>query len=176
MKKSKAIKLCRRCVILFVSGGILLFATSLRVNGQELPPRPIIVTVSVVQNLSFGAFYHYNAGGTVIIFPDGSRSNTGDVVLINLGYSFSTGLYDIVGNRGTLITILNGPDAILTGSSGGTLTLEIGASDPVSPFILTTVPPAATQLRIGGTLIVGNPLANPPGNYSGTFEITLVQQ
>ena len=153
-----------------------MITTSLVANGQEPPPRPIIVTVNLSQNLSFGAFYHFNAGGSVIIFPDGSRSATGDVVLLNLGYSFSTGLYDVVGNRGTLVSILNGVDATLTGSGGGTLTLHIGASDPVSPFVITTVPPAATQVRIGGTLIVGNPLANPPGNYSGTFNVTFVQE
>jgi hypothetical protein len=153
-----------------------MIAASLRVNAQELPPRPITVTVNLSQNLSFGAFYHYNIGGTVIIYPDGSRSSTGDIVLLNLGYSFSTGLYDVVANNGTVVTIMNGPDAILTGSNGGSLTLHIGASDPISPFIVTSTPPAATQVRIGGTIIVGNPLANPPGNYNGTFNVTFVQQ
>src|SRR5450759_3335754 len=176
MKQSLAIRLCRRCFILFVSGSMLMIATSLRVNGQEPPPRPITVTVNLSQNLSFGAFYHGNAGGSVIIYPTGSRSSTGDVVLLNLGYSFSTGLYDVVANRGTLVSIINGPDVLLSGSNGGSLTLKIGDSNPSGPFIITTTPPAATQVRIGGTLIVGNPLANPPGNYSGTFDVTFVQE
>jgi len=176
MKQSQTIRLWRRCFIFIVFGIILFFSTATMVYGQEPPPRPITVTVSLLQNLSFGAFYHGNAGGTVIIYPTGSRSATGDVVLLNLGYSFSTGLYDVVGNLGTLVSILNGGDATLTGSGGGTLTLHIGASDPVSPFVITTIPPAATQVRIGGTLIVGNPLANPPGNYSGTFNVTFVQE
>jgi len=156
-------------------GSLFMISTSLSVNGQELPPRPITVTVSLVQNLSFGAFYHFNVGGTVIIFNDGSRSSTGDIVLLNM-LPFSTGLYDVVANRGTLITILNGPDVLLNGSNGGNLTLKIGASNPISPFIVTTTPPSATQVSIGGTLIVGNPLANPPGNYSGTFSVTFVQE
>lgn len=153
-----------------------MIATSLRVNGQEPPPRPMTVTVNLSQNLSFGAFYQGNAGGTVIIYPDGSRSSTGDIVLLTMGYSFATGLYDVIANRGTLVSILNGPDATLTGSNGGSLTLHIGDSDPSSAFIITTTPPAATQVRIGGTLIVGNPLANPPGNFSGTFDVTFVQE
>jgi len=152
-----------------------MIATSLEVNGQEPPPRPIIVTVNLSQNLSFGAFYHFAAGGTVIIYTDGSRSSTGDIVLLTM-YSFDPGLYDVVANPGTLVSILNGPDATLNGSGGGTLTLQIGDSDPSSPFVVTTTPPAATQLRIGGTLIVGNPLANPPGNYSGTFDVTFIQE
>ena len=152
-----------------------MIATSTRVNGQELPPRPITVTVSLVQNLSFGAFYHIGTG-SVIIYPDGSRSSTGGVVLLSMGYSFNSGLYDVVANRGTLIKIQNGPDAILNGSNGGWMTLHIEASDPASPFIINTTPPSSTQVRIGGTLIVGNPLANPPGNYSGSFSVTFVQE
>lgn len=174
MKQSQAIRYCKRCFI--VMGSLFMISTSLSVNGQELPPRPITVTVNLSQNLSFGAFYHYNTGGSVIIYSDGSRSSTGDVVLLNLGYSFSTGLYDVVANRGTLVSILNGPDVLLTGSNGGNLTLKIGASNPISPFIVTTTPPSATQVSIGGTLIVGNPLANPPGSYSGTFSVTFVQE
>jgi len=154
----------------------LLIETITEVKGQELPPRPLSVTVSLSQNLSFGAFYHGNIGGSVIIYDDGSRSSTGDIVLLTMGYSFSTGLYDVVANPGTLISILNGPDAILTGSNGGFMVLQIGESNPGSPFILTTTPPIATQIRIGGTLMVGNPLTNPPGNYGGTFDVTLVQE
>lgn len=162
--------------MLLVVMAVLFLFCSPRLRAQELPPRPITVTVNMSQNLAFGAFYHFNTGGSVIINSDGSRSSTGDVVLLNLGFSYSTGLYDIVGNPGTLVSILNGPDAILTGSSGGSMTLQIGNTDPSNPFVITTLPPASTQLRIGGTLIVGNPLSNPPGNYSGTFDVTFVQE
>ncbi|NQU87024.1 MAG: DUF4402 domain-containing protein, partial [Mariniphaga sp.] len=146
------------------------------VNGQEKPPRPITVTVNLSQNLSFGAFSQGNTGGSVIIYPNGSRSSTGDIILLNLGFSFSTALYDVVGNPGTIISILNGSNTTLTGSNGGSMILTIGDSSPSSPFILTTIFPIATQVSIGGTLTVGNPLANPPGNYSGTFDVTFVQE
>lgn len=175
MKNSGFISFYRERLFL-ISMVVLFFTFSPRLYSQELPPRPITVTVNMSQNLAFGAFYHFNTGGSVIINSDGSRSSTGDVVLLNLGYVYSTGLYDIVGNPGTLVSILNGPDAILTGSSGGSMTLQIGNTDPSNPFIITTLPPASTQLRIGGTLLVGNPLANPPGNYSGTFDVTFVQE
>ena len=162
--------------MLLISIVVLILSCNLRLGAQELPPRPITVTVNMSQNLAFGAFYHFNTGGTVTINSDGSRSSTGDVVLLNLGFSYSTGLYDLVGNPGTLVSILKGPDAVLPGSNGGSMTLKIGDTDPVSPFIITIMPPAVTQLRIGGTLIVGSPLSNPPGNYSGTFDITFVQE
>lgn len=142
----------------------------------ENPPRPLNVRVNLSQNLSFGAFYHFNTGGTVIIYADGSRSATGDVVLLNMGFPFSTGLFDIQAYPGTPVSILRGPDAILTGSNGGTLTLQLGESDPSGTFVIDVMPPNITQLRIGGTIIVGNPLANPPGDYSGTFDVTFVQE
>jgi hypothetical protein len=34
----------------------------------------------------------------------------------------------------------------------------------------------AIPLYIGGILIVGNPAANPPGSYTGSFEITIVRE
>ena len=141
----------------------------------EPPPRPLIVSVSLLQNLNFGAFYHQNAGGTVIIYPDGSRSATGDVVLINMGFSFSPGLFDVAAYPGTLVSILDSPDATLSCLCGGTLTLRIRQADSY-PTIITTVPPASTQVKVGGTLYVSNSPANPPGDYSGTFFVTFVQE
>lgn len=166
----------RRYINWFFTFSFLLLLSNQVVYAQPLPPRPIAVTVSPTQYLSFGAFYHGSTGGSVSISPEGFRSSTGDVVLLSFGISFSSGLYDIVANPGTLISILNGPNVTLNGSSGGSLILEIGDSYPYNPFIISTTPPNATQLFIGGTLYVGNQFANPPGNYSGTFDIIFVQE
>lgn len=176
MKLLKTIELCRSLFTSSVLWSFLFILTTVMIYGQEQPPRPLTVSVSLSQNLNFGAFYHGNVGGTVIIYNDGSRSSSGDIVLLTMGYTFSTGLYDVVANPGTLVSILNGPNAILTGSNGGSMILQIGESDPGSPFIITTTPPAATQVRIGGILNVGNPITNPPGNYGGTFDVTFVQE
>ena len=138
---------------------------------QPHPPRPINVTVT--QPLVFGAFSHGVAGGTVSINPAGIRSATGDVILLILGYSFSTAIYRITGPPGTVVSLLNGPDVFLPGSGGGSLRLRIGNSNPASPFVLT---PGPFLVNVGGTLTVGNSVANPPGNYSGTFNITFVQE
>jgi hypothetical protein len=161
-------------VMLFASLVLLLFALSQDGLAQEPPPRPVDVTV--VQNLGFGAFAQGAAGGSVTINSAGSRSSSGDIILLNLGYLFSAASYRLVGNAGTVVSILNGPDVSLPGSNGGSMTLHIGASDPASPFVLLTVPPDYTTMNVGGTLTVGNPGSNPPGNYSGTFDVTLIQE
>jgi hypothetical protein len=152
----------------------LLFIHSLDVSAQEPPPRPVEVTV--YQHLGFGAFTPGLTGGTVIISATGSRSSTDDVILLNLGYSVSVAIYRLVANPGTLITIMNGSDVSLIGSNGGTMVLHIGTSDPVSPFVINTVPPNYTLMSMGATLTVGNALANPPGSYDGTFYITFNQE
>ena len=155
---------------------LFLLIYGLTVQAQPPPPRPINVFINPAQGLIFGAFFQGVTGGTVILFPDGSRSATGDLVLANLGVPFSPAIYEIDANAGTLISILNGPDVTLTGSNGGSIRLHIGNSSPASPFITTAIPPARTQVRIGGTLTVGSPLANPSGSYNGTYSVTFIQQ
>jgi hypothetical protein len=160
--------------LLVVMFTIFLICFAQTLKAQEPPPRPI--TVTVTQNLSFGAFTHGAVGGTVIINADASRNATGDVILLNMGYLYSTALYQIVANPGTVVSILNGLDVPLAGSNGGSMILHIGASSPASPFVTNAIPPLTTPLNIGGTLTVGNSAANPPGNYNGTFDVTFVQQ
>ncbi len=156
-------------VILFLS------AHNIGMYAQQPPPRPITVYANPAQGLIFGAFYQGNSGGTVTIFPDGSRSVTGDVIQANLGYLFSPAIYEVTANLGTIITIMNGPDINLTGTNGGFMKLHVGTSNPVSPFI-SKAASGPTEIRIGGTLTVGSPLANPSGSYSGNFSITFMQQ
>ncbi len=151
---------------------VLIFS----LNAQEKPPRPIAVYVSPLHGLSFGAIILGPSDGTVTVSPDGSRSSTGGVIPGDFGVAYSPALFEIEANPGTLISILNGQNATLTGSNGGNLTLIIGNSQPASPFITTQQYPNRTILRVGGTLEIGQPVANPPGLYSGTFSITLIQE
>jgi len=171
MKNNLLFKVCSISILTF----LLLFAVRTYAGAQELPPRPVEVTATG-QELSFGAFCHGASGGTVIINSGGSRSATGDVVLLNMGFSYSTALFHLTANPGTVISILNGPDILLNGSNGGSMTLHIGSSNPISPFVISTEAPDYTLLNVGGTLTVGSPLSNPTGNYSGVFEITFIQE
>jgi len=171
LKKITNITSYRLRPLITIMAGMLLFLFIIPAHGQEPPPRPINLTLQ--QDLGFGAFYHYMAGGTVTINPDGSRQATGDVVLLDLGIPWSAARFRITGAPGTVISLLNGPDVLLSGSNGGSLTLQAGSSDPPSPFVLT---PGPLLLYVGGTITVGSPAANPPGNYSGTFDITFIQE
>lgn len=158
--------------------GIFCMLISIPVMAQELPPRPIVVTVSTVQNLSFGAFAVVSTGGSVIIDPTGSRSYLGNIILLSGGFDFSAALFFIEANSGTQISVLkgSGTGGTLTGDNGGTMTVEVGDSYPLSPFVINVDPPTNTTVTVGGTLFVGDLTSNPAGNYSGYFYVTFVQE
>lgn len=139
---------------------------------DSIPDDPGALSVATVQNLKFGAFYQGASGGTLVISNTGARSVTGDVVSLNLGVTYYQASYDITAVQGAIISITNGPNATLTGSNGGSMTMQIGNSNPGSPLQALVPPPGTTRVDIGGTLNVGSPVANPPGAYSGTFYIT----
>lgn len=165
--------LSRRLIILLPV--VLMFSGLREIKAQEPPPSPIRINATA-QGLSFGAFYHGAAGGSITITSASSRSSTGDVVLLGLGYPFSAALFEVHAQAGTVISILNSPDVSLFGTPSGSMTLHIGSSNPASPFV-STVPYSVTiPLYIGGILTAGNSAANPPGSYTGTFDITLVRE
>ena len=151
-------------------------AFSQGVPTDSLPRDPASIAVYTVQNIHFGAFTQGAVGGSVIISPTGTRTATGDVVLLNLGTTYYQSIFEIDAIVGTVISINNGPDATLTGSNGGSMSMTIGSSSPGSPFVNVLTPPSRTTVYIGGTLIVGSPASNPPGTYTGTFYVTFNQE
>ncbi len=164
-----------RQIILKVLGIILLLVIGLQANAQQKPPIPISVYFNPAEGLRFGAFFQSPSGGTVVIGSTGSRTVTGGVIEADMGYAYGAATFEINANPGTLISIVNGPDVVLSGSNGGTMTLHIGTSSPASPFITTVNPPIQTTVTVGGTLYVSSPVANPSGNYTGSFLVTFMQ-
>ena len=152
----------------------LLFIISVSgIYAQEMPPRPM--TVSMVQDMSFGAFSPGDSGGDITLSPFGLRISSGSVILVNLAYPYFEAIFEVDANPGTLVSLLF-TTTVITGNNGGSMLLQTGGSEPASPFVATAIPPGKTQIHIGGKLTVGNPLANPAGNYSGVFPIIFVQE
>lgn len=165
-----------RSLARIIAGVTILIAFHVSAKAQQLPPRPINVYAITAQSLSFGAFFPGSSGGSVIMYPNGTRSSTGSVILANLGFNYSQALFEVDADPGTLLTIMNGPDVTLYGSNGGSMNLHIGSSSPGSPFVTTVPPPGRTQVFVGGMLTVPPSVACPAGNYSGSFSITFIQQ
>ncbi len=155
----------------------LLFALTVPSEAQELPPRPVIITVNHSQPLAFGAFTPGTSGGTITVTPDGaSRYATGTVIPLNLGLIYTPAMFYVRANPGTVISLLAGPPSILTGSNGGTLSLQLDDTYPASPFVTMVPFQQQTTVLLGGTLTVGTIVSNPPGSYSGTINVTFVQE
>jgi hypothetical protein len=155
---------------------VLLFFIAVPAFSQEPPPRPVVVTFNSAQPLAFGAFSPGAAGGTVTVAPNGTRTAGGSVVLLSLGYAYTPAMFNVKTNQGTVLSILATPPVILTGSGGGTLSLQISGSLPASPFVTTIPWPQLTTVLVGGILTIGNIASNPPGNYTGTFNITVIRE
>ena len=158
--------------------GFFWCSAMISINAQQPPPppRPISVYANPQQGLVFGTVFRGPTGGNIIIYPDGSRSVTGDLIESTVGPPFSPAFFEVEANPGTVVSILNGPDVVLQGSNGGTAILEIGDASTGSPFITIEQPPMRTIVRIGGVLRVGGPLTTISGVYSGSFYVTFIQQ
>jgi hypothetical protein len=165
-----------RCLCILLLSSITVISYGQGTPTDSLPGDPGALSVLNVQNMAFGAFSHGAMGGTLILSPSGARSVTGSVTALNLGISYLQAIFEIDAPEGSIISILNGPNATLTGSNGGSMILLLGSCSPGSPFIHTVASPARTAVSVGGTLVVGNAAANPPGTYSGTFYITFNQE
>jgi hypothetical protein len=165
---------------LFISISFLMLVPSSLEAQPEPPPRSI--TVTPTQSLHFGTFSLLSlssGGGTVTVDWQGYRSSTGDVVLLPLVPTHTPAIFEIKLCQGRNVVITYSPTAILTGSNGGLVNLIIGPTEKGpsgSSFTVNADCNFVTQLRVGGTLIVGNNSANPGGFYSGSFTITFNQQ
>ncbi|MEI6682761.1 MAG: DUF4402 domain-containing protein [Bacteroidota bacterium] len=153
---------------------VLLLMIQFEGVAQEMPPRP--TAAFFLQNMAFGAFALTLSGGTVTVSTQGARFATGGVILVNQGELYFPAIFGLQGNPGTIVHVLFGPDAVLTGSNGGSMTLHLEDSYPRDPIIINVAPPGNMQIMVGGTLNIGNLPANPPGHYSGSFSIMFIQE
>jgi hypothetical protein len=159
-------------LIFLLTGGTLneVFA-----QGSPFPP-PREIRVFATQELGFGGFYTGSAGGSVIISPSGSRSATGTVVLA--GGLGQPAIFIVELLPGRLVNIMISPQTpTLTRIAGGeTMTMTIGPTDKGTSFVTSAGHPFRTPVQIGGTLHVGNIVSNPAGEYTGTFNVTFIQE
>jgi hypothetical protein len=134
--------------------------------------RALLSYVTKVQDLSFGAFCTRGSGGTVTVSSSGSRSATGDIVLLTSGF-YAPAVFHFDANSTNVVSITVENIVNLTNGAGGSLTLQINDFYPASPF---TPVVGENTLNVGGTLTVGDQRNTPAGEYSGSFEIMFNQE
>jgi len=164
-------------IIILHSILLLLISASLSAQGGP-PDPPVPPTIENTKQLSFGAFYA-TVPGNVVVNYDGARSSPDGVILLTMGsYAWSAAVFSIKATPGTVVSILKDTGTTMNCTDcSGTMNLTIGESNPAGPFVITTESyDDITEMSIGGTLTVKSPAENPPGNYSGTFNVTLIQE
>ncbi len=132
--------------------------------------------VTVKQEINFGAFTQGPSGGIISLTPEGLRTASGSVVPLNLGATYLPLIVEIEGPKGAIVSMLAEETILLTGNNGGTMKLKIRSTIPAIPFMITDDAPVKNILKIGADLIVGNLTESPPGNYSGTLNISFVKE
>ncbi len=150
---------------------VMLFCAVPSFAQPDLPQRTI--TVTAIQLLHFGTFCVSGSGGTVVVGYDGTRTATGGVSLISASPTAQPAIFEVKICPGRNVVITYDATAILTGSSGGTLTMDIGPTEKGpsgSTFTTTADCNFVTPIRVGGTLHV--PAGATSGTYEGTFSIT----
>lgn len=142
---------------------LLTCAAALPLGGGAAP-----IAIGSTQALGFGGFVA-NAGGLLTISPAGIRSTTGAVLLLpSMGGSAAQ--FSVSGDAGMSYAITLPPDGTVSLASGANTMAVNGFSSSPGP---------TGQLGLGGTqtLAVGARLSvganQPPGSYSGSFQITV---
>ncbi len=156
--------------------GSLLFGIFLKSGAQNMPfPPPRNIVVYQAQGLNFGEFYPAS-GGTVVVTPSGGCSTTGGV--IHSGGNCYPACLIVELLPGRMVHINYSATATLTRvGGGGSMTMVIGPTDKSEDqFVTNASHPFHTWVYIGGTLQVGSPSSNPAGDYSGSFEVTFIQE
>jgi Domain of unknown function (DUF4402) len=130
-----------------------------------------------VQDLNMGDIIPGTLGGTVRLYPNGTRTATGTIVLV--GNSHQPARFAGLGTQNEQVSILLAANTIQLTGPGAPMTLSLFEIGSTPTAILSTNASFFTigsalgnfNFPVGASLAVGPSQA--PGTYSGTFSITL---
>lgn len=144
---------------MFIFFTLLIFGTA----------RSQTIDVTNDQGLAFGSFCQLNDnGGTATVSNAGVRSSTGDIILLSSTFFYS--IFTITTDHPSPVEVnIDQPVAILSGSNGGSISLQLDQALPFSPSVSSGSP---AEVYIGGTLTLGPQASNPPGHYTGDVLVT----
>jgi len=136
------------------------------------------ITATQTQAINFGTYCVYGTGGgTVSIGWDGSRTSTGNIVLLNISPMAQPAIFEIKPADGNTVSFNYAPTGVLKGSNGGSLTFDIGPTEKGvngASFSVNNNTNVFIPFKVGGTLHI------PPnaiqGTYLGNFNITFQQE
>lgn len=132
------------------------------------------VTAVETELLNFGKILPEASGGTVLITPNGERTASGGIVLMDETYS--AGRFTIAGVPNSLVSILLPQTAQKLNLANGNSEVSVDgftSNVPVGGQVIRNSDGKA-EIGIGATLYIGNGLNNPAGYYTGTYEVVFM--
>lgn len=159
-----------------------LFFLSTHLQAQQVPDLPQRTgSVAATQMLHFGdlTLTASSAGGSVVVNPDGTRMAFGDVILLNIGNVAQQAIFEYKLCPGRRVTLSYPPTVMLNGQNGGSILLHIGPTSlGVSGSVFTSNMGCddTHYIHAGGTIDIGPIVSNPPGLYTGSFNIVFIQE
>ncbi len=177
------LKIESRLQLLLISLSIALLSLSFaqRSYGQlqpQKPPKPFLISAQSIQQLSFGAITYLSSGtGDVTVYPGGGRTLSSGIYSSS-SVTYFPAIIRVTGTKNMVFTIAPIPNATLTYNAKSMgLRFDITPlTNPSGPTYTITNNDGTMDITIGGRLLVGDITANPPGNYTGSFYITFIQQ
>jgi hypothetical protein len=159
---------------------MLIFATTGWLNaqtgvlGKMEVEIAVPVTATETELLNFGRIVPEASGGTVRISPQGERTSTGSITMMDDAYS--AGRFTIAGMPNSLVSIVlpQTPQILVLSSGVSEVTVDEFTSDvPVGGQVVRQNDGKA-EISIGATLYIANGLSNPAGYYTGTYEVVFM--
>lgn len=147
------------------AAGAQTASTTASVNIENYP-----LNIIKLRDLNFGSVIP-SAGidGTMTVSPSGTPSTTGGVIYrLNSGYEQAS--YAVSGVPAASFSVTVAPTTITLSSPRGTLTVGNIALNQATPIVLDGST-GMTYFTLGATLFVNS--GQLPGNYTGTFDVTV---
>lgn len=169
---------CILSVAVLAAAGAMLSAPAAAADGNAIANAAVVRpnTLLKTDDLDFGTLVSGPTGGTVTVSPvTNARTTGGGVTPVGGGAHRAT----FVGTGGRLLIFVSGSTSVtLTRAGGGAAPMIASlvraattSGGGVALLGATLLPSGVQTYYIGGTLTI--PANQPPGDYSGTFTLTV---
>ncbi|MBN2682929.1 MAG: DUF4402 domain-containing protein [Bacteroidales bacterium] len=132
------------------------------------------ISITKIKDLSFGSFYPGSNGGTLSISSNGVRSATGTVITLSSEAYYSEAVYEISCPEYSMVHLIYKHTIVMHGSNGGHFKLRTEQPENGKVFAAPANSENGFLISVGGVLEMNGPSFNPPGDYSGTLDITIL--
>jgi hypothetical protein len=149
---------------------IASFTAKAQVSATATSSANIIGPISITKNidLSFGnVAVSPTLGGTVVLAPAGTRTQTGGVTLPVITGSVTAAKFTVSGQSGTTYAITL-PASVVLANGGNSMTVDAFTSTPTATGTLTS---GTEEIFVGGTLHVA--AAQVSGLYTNTSDLVV---